>query len=69
MLENPEQWKEEQRFFNSKLLIVEIPTKMINSYAKKLENIRNNCFDKPDRPASVRSRAGSTQRASSNKRS
>ena len=46
--ESPEMWKEEQRFFNPKLLIVEIPTRMIKTYARKLENIRNNCFvDQP----------------------
>ena len=54
-LENRKQWKDEQRFFNAKLLVVEIPTKMIKTYAKKLEHIRNNCFEKNIRPASARS--------------
>jgi hypothetical protein len=43
--ESPHQWKSEQKYFNPKLLIVEIPTRMIKTYARKLENIRNNCFD------------------------
>ena len=42
--ESPESWQDDQRFFNPKLLIVEIPTRMIKTYARKLESIRNNCF-------------------------
>ena len=44
-LESPQSWKAEQKYFNPKLLIVEIPTRMIKTYARKLENIRNNCFE------------------------
>ena len=43
--QDPSMWKSEQRHFNPKLLIVEIPARMIKTYARKLENIRKNCFD------------------------
>lgn len=35
-------WKNEAIFFNQKLLVVEIPTGMVDSYAKKLEQIKGN---------------------------
>ena len=38
---NPELWKEEQKYFNAKLLVVEIPPNMVKSYARKLERIKN----------------------------
>lgn len=50
-VECPETWKLEQKYFNPKLLIVEIPTRMIKTYARKLEDIRNTCFlDHPRHP-------------------
>ena len=66
-LEDPEAWKAEQRYFNSKLLIVEIPNNMFKVYAKKLEAIRNNCFDRWDRPSSAQQRPSSSKKRASSK--
>lgn len=33
-------WEREQKYFNSELLVVQIPQSMVSSYAKKLEAIR-----------------------------
>lgn len=33
-------WEHEQRYFDSDLLVVQIPQQMVKSYAKKLEQIR-----------------------------